>query len=47
MMLNYFQTCTHPAPMSHDPQAKAERDRIDYNIRITKQMGEQGTGKIY
>ena len=34
-----------PAPMSHEATASAERDRIDYNIKITKEMGEKGTGR--
>lgn len=39
-----FQTCTQPAPLSTDHFAQAERDRIDYSIKITKEVAASGEG---
>lgn len=32
-----------PAPYSHDPQAVEAREKCDYTVRITKEMGDNGT----
>ena len=41
-----FQTCTAPAPLSTDKQAQDERDRVDYTLKMTKELAEDGKGKI-
>ena len=31
-----------PAPLSYEPLATQERDCIDYSVKITKEMAEEG-----
>jgi len=39
---NNKESCTVPAPITHDEAAKLERDRIDYSIRISLDMAKAG-----
>ena len=45
-MVMFPQTCTQPAPFHHEHRAQQECNKIDYNIRITKEMAETGTGQL-
>lgn len=39
----FLQTICKPAPFSTDPEAVLERDRCDYNTKITYQMARNGS----
>lgn len=34
-----------PAPLCTDERAIRERENVDYNVKITKEMAESGDGK--
>lgn len=43
-ILNLLQSICKEAPFSDDPEALAERNACDYNIRITLKMAKSGKG---
>ena len=42
-MVQKRQFCLSPAPFDDDLVAQAERDSIDYNIKMTQEMIQNGT----
>ena len=41
-MVEKKEFCLSPAPFDDDPVAQAERDNIDYSIKITQEMIKNG-----
>lgn len=44
IVLNLLQSICKEAPFSDDPEALAERNACDYNIRITLKMARSSKG---